>query len=81
MEAFTHLDKAVSLGFRETQNIMNHEALAYIRVLPEFEQFKANQFHLDPNIISSIKSREKQLEPERFELKQEVPVIIKNTSL
>ncbi len=81
LEAFTHLDKAVSLGFKDTQNIMKHEALAYIRVLPEFEQFKKNQFHLNADLISSIKSRENQKEPERLELKQELPVILNNPSL
>lgn len=41
-----HLDKAVSLGFDDFQKIKEHDALAYLRVQPEFEEFEKNEYRL-----------------------------------
>lgn len=41
-----HLDKAVSHGFNDVQKIKEHDALAYLRVQPEFETFEKNEYHL-----------------------------------
>ena len=54
IEAFKHLDEATSLGFKDFDKIMTHESLAYIRVMPEFETFKANQFRLSSDILQSL---------------------------
>jgi TM2 domain-containing membrane protein YozV len=45
-KAFFHLDKAVSLGFPDTQRIKDHDALAFLRIQPGFEEFEQNGFHL-----------------------------------
>ena len=45
-KAFEHLDKAVRLGFKEFKKIKEHDALAYLRIQDEFEDFEANGFML-----------------------------------
>ncbi|MEZ4959720.1 MAG: NINE protein [Saprospiraceae bacterium] len=44
--AFSHLDKAVQLGFRDFQKIKEHHALAYLRIQKEFDAFEDNGFRL-----------------------------------
>ena len=43
-KAFNHVSKAVQSGFSDFKKIQNHDDLAYIRIQPEFEKFKANGF-------------------------------------
>ncbi len=43
---FYHLDKAVSLGFKDYERILKHDDLAYLRIQPEFEAFKKNGFRI-----------------------------------
>jgi len=50
-EAFTHLDKAVKLGFKDFDKIGTHDALAYLRIQPEFDDFKANGYRLAASAI------------------------------
>ncbi len=45
-KAFENLDKAVSLGFNDFDKIKTHDAFAYIRVQPQFEEFEKNNFQL-----------------------------------
>lgn len=45
-KAFQNLDKAVSMGFDDFDKIKTHDAFAYIRVLPQFEEFEKNGFQL-----------------------------------
>jgi TM2 domain-containing membrane protein YozV len=40
--AFYHLQKSVELGFRDYEKVKTHEALAYLRVQPEFDAFSKN---------------------------------------
>lgn len=67
-KAFTHLDKAVEYGFKDFQKIKQHHALAFIRILPEFEDFTENDFRLrkgpfseedllstEPNLLEQLK--------------------------
>jgi len=42
--AFFHLDKAVEYGFDDFEKIQNHDALAYLRTTPDFDQFAANNY-------------------------------------
>ena len=44
--AFYHLQKATELGFKDYDKIKTHEALAYLRVQPEFETFARNGFKM-----------------------------------
>ena len=53
-EAFYHLDQAIKNGFKNTERILNHDDLAYIRIQPEFETFKANGFQLDKSSAAKI---------------------------
>lgn len=41
---YHHIQKAVENGLRETNRILEHDDLAFIRIQPEFEAFKANGF-------------------------------------
>ncbi len=43
-KAFFHLDRAVALGFKDIKRIKEHDALAYIRIQPDFENFEQNGF-------------------------------------
>lgn len=45
-KAFYHLDKAVSYGFNDVQKIKEHDALAFLRIQDQFEQFEENNFQL-----------------------------------
>ncbi len=49
--AFYHLDRAVELGFNDFDRIKEHDALAYLRIQDEFEQFEKDGFRL------SVKSK------------------------
>ena len=39
--AFDHLSKSVQLGFKDFDKIQTHDDLAFLRIQPEFEAFKA----------------------------------------
>lgn len=45
-----HLQTAVSLGYNNFENIRNHDALAYLRIQPEYEAFASKGFE---QVISS----------------------------
>jgi len=45
-----HLDKAVGFGFNDTKRIKEHDALAFVRVQPQFEVFEQNGFRLAPQL-------------------------------
>lgn len=44
--AFRHLDLAVDHGFNDFRRIKEHDAFAYLRIQPEFEEFEKNGFRL-----------------------------------
>ncbi|NUN99926.1 MAG: SHOCT domain-containing protein [Saprospiraceae bacterium] len=45
-----HLDKAVGFGFNDSKRIKEHDALAFVRVQPQFETFEQNGFRLAPQL-------------------------------
>ena len=45
-KAFFHLDRAVALGFNDFKRIKEHDALAYIRIQDQFDEFEKNGFRL-----------------------------------
>lgn len=49
-KAFEHISKAVEMGFNDFERIDNHDALAYMRIQPQFEAFKANGYTLRKNL-------------------------------
>ncbi len=77
-EAFHHLDQAVAYGFRDVDKILTHEALAFIRVMPEFELFRKNQFRINEDWMSGLKNQKIQ---ETLILKQEVPLTINRENI
>ncbi|HRG32006.1 MAG: NINE protein [Saprospiraceae bacterium] len=73
-EAFKHLDEATSLGFSDFDKIMTHESLSFIRVMPEFEAFRTNQFRLSPEILESLNKTEQEQVLELSRSKEQVVV-------
>ena len=51
--AFYHLQKAVELGFTDFEKVKSHEALAYLRVQPEFDTFSRSGFKLSEDMEHS----------------------------
>lgn len=49
--AFSHLDKAVRLGFDDFKRIKEHDALAYLRIQEDFEAFEKNGFRLPESMV------------------------------
>ncbi|MCB0607006.1 MAG: NINE protein [Lewinellaceae bacterium] len=47
-KAFFHLDRAVMNGFNDIKRIKEHDALAYLRIQKDFENFEKNGFRLVP---------------------------------
>lgn len=45
-KAFENLDKAVELGFNDFKRIKEHDALAFLRIQPDFDGFEGNGFRL-----------------------------------
>ncbi len=45
-KAFFHLNRAVELGFNDFEKIQSHDDLAFLRIQPEFDDFKANGYKL-----------------------------------
>jgi len=44
---FSHLSRAVELGFKDFEKIQSHDDLAFLRIQPEFEGFKASGYRQD----------------------------------
>jgi len=58
-EGFFHLDKAVQLGFSEIEKIKTMDALAFLRIQPEYDTFKANGFRfMAKNVAAPETERE-----------------------
>lgn len=49
-KAFFHLDKAVANGFDDFRRIKEHDALAFLRIQDQFDQFEGNGFRLTPQL-------------------------------
>jgi len=49
-KAYQHLAKAVELGFSDTEMINTKDDLAFVRIQPEWDTFKANGFKLGPSM-------------------------------
>ena len=67
-KAFENLDKAVSLGFDDFDKIKTHDAFAYIRVQPQFEEFEKNDFQL----IKKISQAKEDLLSEQGDILQQL---------
>ena len=45
-QAFFHIDRATQLGFVDAERIRNHDALAFLRIQPDYPAFEAAGFRL-----------------------------------
>ena len=61
-KAYFHLDKAIELGFRDFDRIQNHDDLAFVRIQPQFDEFKANGFRLNTTPQLDAPNEELQLD-------------------
>jgi TM2 domain-containing membrane protein YozV len=59
-QSFFHLDKAVSLGFKEISKIKEHDALAYLRIQKEFDNFENNNYRIPKKTTASKKEETKE---------------------
>ncbi len=73
--AFYHLDRAVSLGFNDFSRIKEHDALAYLRIQDQFEEFENNGFQLKKKAApKKVEQQEQQQAPaEQQEEQLELP--------
>lgn len=46
-----HLDRAVAFGFNDFERLNSHDALAFLRVQPQFETFVKNNYRLAPDTV------------------------------
>ncbi len=53
-EAYFHLNRAIELGFKDYHRIRNHDALAYLRLQPEYEALESRV--MNPRKASSKKN-------------------------
>ena len=51
--SFYHLQKSVELGFRDYDKVKSHDALAFLRVQPEFEEFARAGFKMSESMEHS----------------------------
>ncbi len=49
-KAFHHLDRAVQFGFNDFNRIKEHDALAFLRIQKEFEEFESNGYRKEPTL-------------------------------
>jgi len=49
-EAFYHLNEAVENGFSDFDKIKEHDALAYLRIQEQFEEFEENGYRLESSV-------------------------------
>lgn len=47
-KAFFHVHKAVDLGFNDFEKIQSHDSLAFMRIQPEYLEFKDSEFKILP---------------------------------
>lgn len=69
-KAFKSLDKAVEYGFKDFEKINSHDALAYLRIQPEYEAFKNNGYQLGgspSNGGPQVKKEEAGIDPNLLE--------------
>jgi hypothetical protein len=59
-KAFYHLAKAVDLGFKDFELINNKDDLAFVRIQPEFDEFKENGYKLGARSDQATSARSEQ---------------------
>jgi TM2 domain-containing membrane protein YozV len=54
--AYHHVSKAVALGLKDVERIQSHDDLAYVRIQPEYDAFRASGFRTNPFELKPQKS-------------------------
>ena len=60
-KAYHHLIRAVSLGLKDVERIMSHDDLAFVRIQPQFDTFRAGGFRVNPFEIPTQKTETKEI--------------------
>ena len=58
--SFYHLEKAVEYGFQNLEKIHRHDALSYLRSLPEFDEFVDNGYALPDYLYAQPEEEERE---------------------
>jgi len=80
-QAFYHLDKAVELGFNDYKRIKEHDALAYVRIQPEFDEFEKNGFRLQQQPAETVDLTTKIELPEEGQVENETVLELQGNDL
>ena len=59
-DAFHHLEKAVAYGFNNEKKIKEHDALAFLRIQPEYEAFAKNGYQMESQKIEDLQKNQKE---------------------
>lgn len=69
-KSFYHLQQAILYGYEDLDKVMSEDDLAYIRIQPEFEQFKASGYQRIPTEIKTQTIEAEQSQPRGMLLNQ-----------
>ncbi len=61
-ESLFHLSKAIEQGFNDFEKINSHDALAYLRIQPEYEGFKEKGYQMNKKIEAPVQEEERLLD-------------------
>lgn len=61
-ESLFHLSKAIEQGFNDFDKINSHDALAFLRIQPEYEDFKAKGYQMNKKIAAPQQEEERLLD-------------------
>ena len=62
--SYHHLSLAVGNGLKDVEKIMSHDDLAFVRIQPEFSEFKANGFRINPFKSDKVPSGQEGTQPD-----------------
>ncbi len=71
-KSFLHLSRAVELGYNDFKKIQEHDDLAYLRIQPEFDDFKEKGFRLGGNPAPDPQREEETEEQPKPQVKDDV---------
>ncbi|MBK9735104.1 MAG: NINE protein [Saprospiraceae bacterium] len=72
-KAYHHLSRAVSLGLKDVERILSHDDLAFVRIQPQFDAFRAGGFKNNPFEIATQKTGKADVpKPENIQLESDV---------
>lgn len=72
--AYSHLDRAVALGFNDFEKIQTHDDLAFVRIQDRWDEFKANGFLLKTPPLQAAPPPAQASSPEDAPATREIPV-------